>query len=112
MEQNINNCFTSTKRNSNIDIGLFDVTECEKEREELNGKKNYFQQRQNIAIVFVYEHIFCEIEECILPEKCSHSTDNCKDLRAMVHKHKQKKKTSFKNYRKSSKELNALIERK
>ena len=28
---------------------------------------------------------------CILHGKCSHSTDYCKDLRAMVVKHKQKK---------------------
>ena len=61
MEQKINNHFTSTEPNSNKDIGLFDVTEFEKEREELDEKKNdhYFQQRQRIAIVFVYEHIFC-----------------------------------------------------
>ena len=32
---------------------------------------------------------------CILRGKCSHSTDN---LRAMVNKHKQKKKKPFKNY--------------
>ena len=49
---------------------------------------------------------------CILHGKCSHSTDNCKDLRAMVNKHKQKKKKPFKYYEKSNKELNALIERK
>ena len=66
MEQNVKNNFTSTESNSNIDIGLFDVTECEKECEELDekNKNHYFQQRQRIAIVFVYEHIFCEIEEC------------------------------------------------
>ena len=34
------------------------------------------------------------------------------DLRAMVNKHKQKKKKPFKNYGKSNKELNALIEKK
>ena len=39
----------------------------------------------------------------ILHCKCSHSTDNCKDLRAMVNKHKQKKKKPFKNYGKSNK---------
>ena len=44
---------------------------------------------------------------CIL-----HSTDNCKDPRAMVSKHKQKKKKPFQNYEKSNKELNALIEKK
>ena len=49
---------------------------------------------------------------CILHGKCSHFTDNCKDLRAMVVKHKQKKKKKFKNYGKSNKELNALIEKK
>ena len=49
---------------------------------------------------------------CILHGKCSHSTDNCKNLRAMVSKHKQKKKKTFKNYGKSTKELNALIEKK
>ena len=49
---------------------------------------------------------------CIVNRKCSHSTDSCKDLRAMVSKHKQKKKKNFKSYRKSNKELNALIEKK
>ena len=29
---------------------------------------------------------------CILHDKYSHSTDRCKDLRAMINKHKQKKK--------------------
>ena len=48
---------------------------------------------------------------CILHGKCNHSTDNCKDLRAMVNKHKQKKKETFKNHGKSNKELNALIEK-
>ena len=48
----------------------------------------------------------------ILHGKCSHSTDNYKDLRAMVNKHKQKKKKTFKNYVRSNKELNALIEKK
>ena len=46
-EQNIKNYFTSTEPISNIDIGLFDVTEFEKEREELNKKRkkdHYFQQ--------------------------------------------------------------------
>ena len=38
--------------------------------------------------------------------------DNCKDLRAMVSKHKQKKKKNFRNYGKSNKELNALFETK
>ena len=45
---------------------------------------------------------------CILHGKCSHSTDNYKDLRTMVIKHKQKKKKLFKNYGKSNKERNAL----
>ena len=49
---------------------------------------------------------------CILHGKCSHSTESWKDLRAMVNKHKQKKKMSFRNYEKSNKELNALIEKK
>ena len=39
---------------------------------------------------------------CILHRKCSHSTDNCKDLRAMVKKHKQRKKTPFKKLRKEN----------
>ena len=39
MEQNINDHFTSTEPNSNIDNGLFDVTEFEKERVELDEKK-------------------------------------------------------------------------
>ena len=49
---------------------------------------------------------------CILRGKCSHLTDNCKDLRAMINKYKQKKKKPFKKYGKSNKELNALIEKK
>ena len=49
---------------------------------------------------------------CILHGKCSHSTDNCKDLHAMINKHKQKKKKPFKNYGKSNNELNALIDKK
>ena len=47
---------------------------------------------------------------CILHGKCSHSTESCKDLRAMVNKHKQKKNS--RTYIKSNKELNALIEKK
>ena len=55
----------------------------------------------------------CPIKKyCILHDKCSHSTDNCKDLRAMVSKHKKRNKKSFNNYGKSNKELNALIEKK
>ena len=34
------------------------------------------------------------------------------DLCAMVNKHKQKKKKNFRNYRKSNKELNVLIDKK
>ena len=49
---------------------------------------------------------------CILHGKCSHSTDSCKDLHAMINNHKQKKKKNYRNYRKSSKELNALIDKK
>ena len=50
---------------------------------------------------------------CILQSKCSHSTDSCRDLCAMVNKHKQKKKKkNFRNYGKSNKELNALIEKR
>ena len=49
---------------------------------------------------------------CILHSKCSHTTDRCKDLHAMVNTRKQKKKKSFRNYGKSNKELNALIEKK
>ena len=65
IEQNIKNYFTSTEPSANRDIGLFDVTEFEKESEELDKKKDhYFQQQQRIAIVFIYEHIFCEILEC------------------------------------------------
>ena len=39
---------------------------------------------------------------CILHGKCSHSTYNYKDLRAMVNKHKQKKKKPFKNHGKNN----------
>ena len=31
---------------------------------------------------------------CVLHEKCSHTTDNCKDLGSMNNKHKKKRKTS------------------
>ena len=32
---------------------------------ELDEKKDHcFHQRQRVAIVFIYEHIFCELEEC------------------------------------------------
>ena len=48
----------------------------------------------------------------ILHQKCSHSTDSCKDLRAMGNKHKQKNKENFRNYGRNNKELNALIEKK
>ena len=48
---------------------------------------------------------------CILYGKCSHSTDNCKDLNAMVSSLKQKKNKNFRTYGKSNKELNALIEK-
>ena len=36
----------------------------------------------------------------ILNCKCSHSMDNCKDLLAMINKHKEKKKKIYKSYRK------------
>ena len=49
---------------------------------------------------------------CNLHGKYSHSTVSCKDLRAMVNKHKQKKKKTFRNYGKSNKELNDLIKKK
>ena len=49
---------------------------------------------------------------CILHGKCLHFTANFKDLFAMLNMHKSKKKKSFRNYRKSNKELNALIEKK
>ena len=50
---------------------------------------------------------------CILHGKYSHSMDNCKDLSAMITKHKQiKRRKNFRNYGKSNKELNALIEKK
>ena len=49
---------------------------------------------------------------CILHGKCSHSTDCYKDLRAMINKHKPKKRKKFRNYGQSNKELNALIEKK
>ena len=48
----------------------------------------------------------------ILYGKWSHSTDNFKDLRAIISIHKWKKKKYFRNYGKSNKELNALIEKK
>ena len=48
---------------------------------------------------------------CILHGKCSHFTDNCKVLRAMVNKIKQKMKKNSRTYGRSNKELNALIEK-
>ena len=47
MEQNVNNHFTSTGPNSNIDIGLFDVTEFEKEG-ILGLRKNAHQMVLNV----------------------------------------------------------------
>ena len=38
--------------------------------------------------------------------------DNCKDLRAIANKQKQKKKKNIRNHEKSNKELNALVEKK
>ena len=49
---------------------------------------------------------------CILHCKYSHFTDSCKDQRAMLDKHKQKKKKNFTTNGKSNKELNALFEKK
>ena len=50
---------------------------------------------------------------CILYGKCSHSTGKYKDLSSMVNKQKQKKKKNMiKIYRKSNKELNALIDKR
>ena len=49
---------------------------------------------------------------CILDGKCSHYTDSYKDLRAMVNKHKKKKKKNFSNNGKSIKELNAQMKKK
>ena len=48
----------------------------------------------------------------ILHGKCSHSADSYKYLRTMVNNHYLKKKKHFRNYGKSNKELNALIEKK
>ena len=47
---------------------------------------------------------------CILHDKCSYSPENCKNLHAMINKHKQKK-NNFNTYGMSNKELNALIEK-
>ena len=47
----------------------------------------------------------------ILHGKCCHSTDSCKDLRAMINKNKQKKKKINKFYIEFNKELNALIDK-
>ena len=49
---------------------------------------------------------------CILHSKCSYSTDNRKDLHAIVINQKQRKKKTFRTYGESNKELNALIEKK
>ena len=49
---------------------------------------------------------------CILHGKCSHSTDYCKYLCAMVNNHKQRKKRNFKTYGENNKEINTLIEKK
>ena len=55
MEQDLNNHFTSTEPNSNIDIGLFDVTEFEKEREELDEKK----KRSLFSAATTYSDCIC-----------------------------------------------------
>ena len=49
---------------------------------------------------------------CILHGKCGHSTENCKDLHAMLNKHTQIQKMNFRNYGWNSKELNTLIKKK
>ena len=50
----IKNHFTSTEPNSDIDIGLFDIIEFEKERVELNKKK-----RSLFSAATMYSDCFC-----------------------------------------------------
>ena len=45
----------------------------------------------------------------MLHGRCSHSSDNCKNLRAFISKQKKKEK-NFKPYAQGKKELNVLIE--
>ena len=59
MEQNLNNNFTSTEPNSNIDIGLFDLTEFEKEHEELNEKKKKEKKRSLFSAATTYGDCIC-----------------------------------------------------
>ena len=40
---------------------------------------------------------------CILHGKCSYSTDNCKDLRTMISKHKQKTKKNLETMERATK---------
>ena len=65
IEQNTKYHFTSTEPKQRY---WFVWCNWEWERtEELDEKKqndNYFQQQQRIAFVFIYEHIFCELEKC------------------------------------------------
>ena len=69
-------------------------------------KPGYFNSS---VIEFSKESTGASKKYCILQGKYRHFTDSCKDLCAMVGKHKQKK---IKNYGKSNKELYALIETK
>ena len=59
MEQNINNHFTSTEPNSNMNIGLFDVTEFEKEHEELDEKKMIIIfSSDNVKRLYLFMNIY------------------------------------------------------
>ena len=48
---------------------------------------------------------------CIINSKCNHSTDNCKDLLAMVNKHEQKER-KFQELWKEQQRANALFDKK
>ena len=60
--------------------------------------KNRKQEDSDSSVIesseeFSVEHL-PNRKYCSLHGKCSHSTDNCEDLRAMVNKHNNKKRVS------------------
>ena len=66
----------------------FTVTKKSKERKSIKKRK---QEDSNWSSEFNSVEYKAIKNICILHEKCSHLTDNWKDLLAMVNKHKQKK---------------------
>ena len=82
-------------------------------------KKSLEKRKREVSNVSVVESSEYSSVECqpnrkcsILHIECSHSTDNCKDLRAMINKYKQRKWRNYNFYGKRYKEHSALIEKK